>query len=287
MGWKTKEDSKIDPSSIKQYFTEIKLHVHCCRYWKLNEWDFNNLSFPFWRLYYNSMEGGEVIYKSQSYKLDKTKIILIPPYTSFSTCLKHSKADNISGNRIESQFELDTLHELGMIDHLFIHFNLGFQFDKINPGIYEFKIDDRLKKNIDDIRFSVIDSFQTIQYQRALAIYAIIMELVSIIPQSQWISKAIDFRIMKAIEYIEIAQRVKMAPNSFLRLFKAVTSSTLQQYIQNKRIEKAILMMHNEDSTIEEIAELNGFCDRYNFSKVFKRVVKMSPAQYRKQLSLS
>jgi AraC-like DNA-binding protein len=294
MGWKSNNDSKVDPSGIKQHFTDIGIKLHCCRYWKLNEWEFSDLSFPFWRLYYNSIEGASVSFKNKIVELTANKVVIIPPYTSFSTSLKPINTESLSGNRIASVEELSAISEMGMVDHLFVHFNLGFQHDHLFPTIFEFNVDSQTQKLLDEIRFSIIEQYTDLPFKLMLQIYSLILMLVSKISAESWKEKTSDNRVLKVINYIEInfknqltneilAEKATMSPNSFLRLFKTTTGFTLQQYLQNKRIEKAILMMHhNQDAAIEQIAEKCGFSDRHHFSKVFKRIVKVAPAQYRK-----
>jgi len=294
MGWKSNNDAKVDPSGIKQQFSDIGLRLHCCRYWKLNEWEFNDLSLPFWRLYYNSIEGAKVCFKNKVVELNAEKVILIPPYTPFSTSLKPIKTESLSGNRIASVEELIGIREMGMVDHLFIHFNLGFQHDHLFPFIFEFNVDNQTQILLDEIRFSIIEMYSDLPFKLMLQIYSLILMLVSKIPEECWKEKTTDNRVLKVINFIDInfkkplsneifAEKVAMSPNSFLRLFKATTGFTLKQYLQNKRIEKAILMMHhNQYAAIEQIAEECGFSDRHHFSKVFKRIVKVAPAQYRK-----
>ena len=297
MGWKSNSDVKVDPSGITQHFSDINLKVHCCRYWKLREWEFENLAFPFWRLYYNTKKGARVIFKEKTIELTAEKVLLIPPYTSFSTSLKQKKGDSLSGNRIHSTDEILLLDSLGMVDHLFIHFNLGFQYDHLHPTLFEFGVDDQIVKMLDEIRFSIIEQYKELSLQLSTLIYSLILLLVSKIPAENWNERTTDIRVLRVINYIDahfreplgneiLAQKAGMAPNSFLRLFKSTTGFTLQQYVQNKRIEKAILMMHNNEASIEQISERCGFCDRQHFSKVFKRIVKISPAQYQKSQAI-
>lgn len=293
MGWKYKQDLRIDPSYIKQEITTINLQVHCCRYWKLTEWELQDLSVPFWRIYYNTEWGAKVSFKNKLIELSSDKVLLIPPYTSFSTSLTEQKIDRINGNRILALEELSHLKDWGMVDHLFIHFNLGFQYDHLQPTIFEFDVDEPLQKLLDNIRYSIIDEHRHISFKQTLQIHSLITQLTDRIPSERWKEETTDSRVLKVIDYIDnhfpeplsndlLASKATMASNSFLRLFKLVTGSTLQQFVQNKRIEKAILMMHNQESTIDQIAEQCGFSDRQHFSKVFKRMVNIPPAQYRK-----
>lgn len=294
MSLKGNGELRVDPSNIKQDFVKINLSVHCCRYWKLTEWEYQNLSFSFWRLYYNSIDGATVHFKGNNVALNSTKVVLIPPFTSFSTSIKHSLNEGLKGSRIESLDELDRIKAEGAIDHLFIHFNLGIHFDQIKPGLFVFDVNHDLVQQIDKIRNTIIVLNQTIDNVQSLQIYALLLKLVARIDASNWIEKTSDTRVLKIINYIDkhysehlsnefLADLVSMASNSFLRLFKMEMGLTIQRYLQRIRIDKAIVEMHNSPVSIDTIAARCGFSDRHHFSKVFKRFTGMPPAQYRQQ----
>ncbi len=67
----------------------------------------------------------------------------------------------------------------------------------------------------------------------------------------------------------------------FHYLFKESTGKTLTAYITEKRIERAVSLLKDSDKSIAEIAYSNGFSSQSYFSKVFKRVVGMSPRESR------
>jgi AraC-like DNA-binding protein len=297
MAFKITTDLKVDPSVIKQHFAAINIKIHCCRYWKLSEWEFNNLSFPFWRLYYNTIGGASILYNHEVINLDESKVVLIPPHTPFSTSLIHSNSENLAGSRIESQEEYSLLQKLNMIDHLFIHFNLGFHHDRVQPGIFCFSASEQVKPLLDEIRLSTILNINNFGFRQTMLVYQLIIQLVSQLPKEKWEGRDIDARVMRVINYIDLhyannisndalGEIAAMATNSLLRLFKGSTGVTLQQFIQNKRIEKAIILMHNQGASIDQIADACGFSDRQHFSKVFKRMVSIAPAQYRKMQAI-
>ena len=67
----------------------------------------------------------------------------------------------------------------------------------------------------------------------------------------------------------------------FHYLFKESTGKTLTAYITEKRIERAVSLLKDSDISIAEVAYSNGFSSQSYFSKVFKRVVGMSPSELR------
>jgi AraC-like DNA-binding protein/quercetin dioxygenase-like cupin family protein len=68
----------------------------------------------------------------------------------------------------------------------------------------------------------------------------------------------------------------------FCRFFKKMTGRTALAYVNEYRIEKATVLLTKTDEPIGEIAESVGFDDLNYFSRVFKKVKKCSPGEYRK-----
>lgn len=73
-----------------------------------------------------------------------------------------------------------------------------------------------------------------------------------------------------------------LSPKYFSRLFKAHTGCTVTEYTQKLRISKACELLENSDAAIAEIAEKTGYSDIKYFTKLFRRLVGASPAEYRR-----
>ncbi|HKK63914.1 MAG TPA: hypothetical protein VJ951_15215, partial [Bacteroidales bacterium] len=128
-----------DPSEVVQDFQKIGINIQCCRYWWVGKWKHKRLSYPFWRLYYNFNKGARVFYKKQV-ALSPERLLLIPPFTPFSTDLESDSENDdygLEGGWIKSdKMEQEALQK-GYVLHLFIHFNLGYPHDTLQPGIYK------------------------------------------------------------------------------------------------------------------------------------------------------
>jgi len=85
----------------------------------------------------------------------------------------------------------------------------------------------------------------------------------------------------------ELAGRVGMNTNAFIRLFKQATGKPPQAYHTNLRLERACMLLSHTRRGIPEIAEETGFCDRYHFTNVFTRKRKLSPAAFRRMLAIN
>ena len=73
------------------------------------------------------------------------------------------------------------------------------------------------------------------------------------------------------------------SPFHLHRLFKAITNETLNAYIIRKRIERtAMMLIHNKEYSIADIADKYGFQNDSTFSRTFKKIYRQSPTEFRK-----
>jgi AraC family transcriptional regulator len=79
-----------------------------------------------------------------------------------------------------------------------------------------------------------------------------------------------------------IAAESGYSRNHFLRMFRAATECTPHQYFLRLRIEKAQSLMKDRSLRIIDIAESCGFTSQSQFSHVFRRVIGVTPRQYRR-----
>lgn len=59
------------------------------------------------------------------------------------------------------------------------------------------------------------------------------------------------------------------------------------EYIREKRIQRAIILLKNLSYSLTEIAYLTGFSDQSHFTKTFRNVIGSNPSSYRKNLMKS
>jgi len=293
-----KVPDKGDPSNIPQIFSGLNINLLCCRFWWLKNWESRNMSFPYWRIYWNKSYGGIISFAGKTIELTPNQVILIPPYTAFSSRLKEntipSSGYNLEGGRVgEGETETDLLSE-GAVLHLFIHFNLGLPYDFIAPQLFSFEVSHDLRMDLDELSFSLHQNNVQLSVQSSLLIYKIIILAVSQIPKEFWNLATTDQRILNVLRDIEdhiseeltnkrLAQVANMAVNSFARIFKEEIGIPPQQFVRERRVQKTSILLHHTTEPIEEIARLSGFCDRFHLARVFKEVTSYSPAQYRKQ----
>ncbi|MBR5507349.1 MAG: helix-turn-helix transcriptional regulator [Clostridia bacterium] len=100
-------------------------------------------------------------------------------------------------------------------------------------------------------------------------------------------------RIVPAINYIErnyseditvdfLAGLCNMSTSRFFPNFKKYMGETPVEYINDVRVGKAIVLMYDNNLSIEQISEMAGFKSSIYFRKIFKKKTGKTPTQYKK-----
>jgi AraC family transcriptional regulator len=80
----------------------------------------------------------------------------------------------------------------------------------------------------------------------------------------------------------QMAAVVRLSPYHFARQFKAATGLPPHQYVIARRVERAKqLLQGGTDRSLAEVAAWAGFSDQSQFSQHFKRLVGVTPGQFR------
>lgn len=284
-----------DPSTNKQSFMDVKLKILCCRYWLLNVWDCNDLAFPFWRIYWNKNYGGVIELNETTYHLVPNRIYIIPPFTSFSTRFNknsyYKEGIHVDGRSITTNDDDFELAKKSLL-HLFIHFNLGVPFDNVYPGIFTINMTDYLLEKFNYLIKSLKKENTNFYVTYTLQLQALVVQVLSNIGPELFKTLRQDERTLTAIRFIEnnitkkltnkiIATEVNMATNSFSRLFHEEMNTTLHKFLVKRKISHACKLLLNTNKSIEEVAYILAFSDRHHFSRVFKKVIGITPSLYK------
>lgn len=296
-----KVPDKGDPSDVLQLFPHFDLQLHCCRYWWLQQWEFKELSFPYWRIYHNSETGAVIIHEGKEYALTPDKLVMITPNTSYATRLyDHLIPDTgyaLKGGRVSAHNTEMQAPAEDCILHLFIHFNIGMPYDTLSPGVFVYDLNDHLKEKLQTIKKHLNYEHTRFSFHCSLSIQSLISDLLADLPESSWELITKDYRILEVLSHIEnnlhgeltneiLAQRARLATNAFTRLFASEIKLPPQKYVKKKRIDKACVLLHHSNLTIDQVATQTGFADRYHFSKIFKLITGLSPAKYKKEFGM-
>lgn len=265
-----------------------------------NKWNYKNVISPYFRIYYIDEGEGWINHANKVTRLVPGKLYIIP---SFTFC--HLQCDHFLSQYFVHFFEESTdgisLFEcnrkvIGM-DAMEVDVRNIKTLLKINPGRGINRSDDPLvyEKN------AYIRSYQELNNNASMATYletqGILLQLVARFLQSvDFITRESDpipSKILDTISFIQInmgkelsvdllAKRVRLHKDYFSRLFQKHTGERPLAYIHSKRIERAQYLMMTTDLSYAEISEQTGFETIQYFSKVFKKVALVTPAEYKK-----
>jgi AraC family transcriptional regulator len=83
------------------------------------------------------------------------------------------------------------------------------------------------------------------------------------------------------ISLVAMAQIAGVSPNHLVLLFTKVTGLTPHQYVLRGRIDGAKLYLKDEALSIGEVSRLTGFRTQGHFTKVFRKIVGVTPREFR------
>ncbi len=100
-------------------------------------------------------------------------------------------------------------------------------------------------------------------------------------------------RFAGLIEYIEscltnplknsdLARKCHMSEAHFVRSFINAFGQAPAKYVRERRIVRASELLVATDMSIEDVSEKCGFSNRFHFSRIFKQIIGLPPATYRR-----
>ncbi len=140
-------------------------------------------------------------------------------------------------------------------------------------------------------RFAGIDVAMQVARLNLIDWHAIGQQPFALLARSRQVDDAIIGRCQEWIahHYREAAPVAAMtrlsglAERTFKRRFEGATGMSPLEYTHTLRLEEAKQMLESTDQSIEAIAHEVGYEDAAFFSRLFRRKVSLSPAQYRRR----
>lgn len=85
----------------------------------------------------------------------------------------------------------------------------------------------------------------------------------------------------KPLTVDRLAQQAGMSPRNFARVFSAQTGMTPANYVETLRLDRAREVLESGEDSMEQVAEVSGFCSEDRMRRAFRRRFGISPIQYR------
>ncbi|WP_190930150.1 helix-turn-helix transcriptional regulator [Paenibacillus oceani] len=93
----------------------------------------------------------------------------------------------------------------------------------------------------------------------------------------KWIEENYD----KEFELDVLAQAVHLSPNHVSQLFRKVTGKTIIEWLTERRMKQACILLKTTTRSVQEIGEKSGWPNFNYFCYIFKKRMGMTPKQYR------
>ncbi len=162
--------------------------------------------------------------------------------------------------------------------------------------------DDSIRRLILDIqtyweRPQVMESTNTVDHTRSMLLQAITAQLLlrcgnayydgPRTTSSNYVNEAREYiqqNLDKELMIADISAQININPSYLETLFRKLTGLTIVEYINKQRVLKALTYLNSTDQSITDIGYLIGYNNRQHFTRMFKKIMGVSPGQYRKSL---
>lgn len=102
--------------------------------------------------------------------------------------------------------------------------------------------------------------------------------------QDAYVERAVEeiaARYVTSLNAEEVAHRLGISDGHLARLFKAKTGLTFSEYLTRYRMMRAVELLRDPTVRVGEVADLVGYRDQRHFSVLFRRLVGLTPTQFR------
>lgn len=260
------------------------------------DWNWKNVNSPFTRLYYVTEGSAQIELPDGIYTLSPKHMYFIPAFTIHTNICKsnfvhyylHIYEDHYSDNDWLDHWKFPVEIEATDLD-----LALFKRLCEINPLMTLQKSDPTTYDNNPTLMQNLIKNRQRAFCDKVESRGIVFQLLSRFFKQGQSKIEMEDNRIAKTVLYIrkhlnEAIELEKLAGISclskdhFIRLFKKELGTTPLQYINQKKIEKAQLLLITEELAVKEIAFQLAFDDYSYFNRLFKKTTGVTPQEYRR-----
>lgn len=282
-------------STFKHSFS--LLHVDYVKLYQ--NWNYNNVISPYYRLYYIDEGEGFISDHYGRLTLEPGNLYLIPSFTicnlncddylsQYFIQFFEESPDGISlfsNNRSVMKLPAEEI-DIALIKRL-LQSNPGRGINRSeNPEVYEkevyykeyLSLNNRMKPHL--------------AFENQGTLILLISKFLKLTNLKADETKSISSKILDTMSYVqlnlsknitvsELAKRVNQNQDYFSKQFLNHTGQRPLNYIHEKKIERAQYLITTTTKSFLEIALNTGFSNLPHFSKIFKQIVKVTPGEYR------
>nr|WP_129732381.1 AraC family transcriptional regulator [Parabacteroides goldsteinii] len=264
------------------------------------DWNYKNVNSPFARIYLVKEGVAKLHLQDRDHiqLLTPGHLYLIPPFTLhsyecddfYTLYYIHIYENPLSSQRILEDYIFPVEVEATRLDS-----ELVGQLAAINPGRNLKEYDPSNYDNSSTLMQNILLHTKNPAYT-VMETQGILLQLLShFMKEATHKYEITDNRIRKTIRHIrknidknitidELTEICCLSKDHFIRLFKEEMHTTPVQYINQKKIERAQLLIITDHHSIKDIAYTLSFENVSYFNRLFKRYTGMTPVLYKKKL---
>lgn len=266
-------------------------------------WNYQDVISPFYRLYLITKGKGKVYINQKGYELLPGQLFLIPKFAFHSyecdNFMEHYYIcffdETIGGKGISNPMKMNLQVEATAMDYSLMERFLALNPYKSLPAVDPKQYDNN--RNIytkeDGVSFSTFSNRVESSGILLQLFSRFITEECLLLPEANSLYEKLDVTIQYINKNLEqrisvstLADLMCITSDHFSKVFKRIIGMPPCEYIQLKRIERAQTLLLTSHMSIVEIAEKVGISNLSQFSRLFSKLVRCSPREYRiKQFS--
>lgn len=259
------------------------------------DWNWRNVNSPFTRLYYVTEGTARILLPTGIQELKPDHLYLVPSFTTHSYLCDthfvhyylHIYEDHQSESSILEDFSFPTEIPAGDLELPLIKRLCG-----INPTMQLPQSDPTSYDNNPTLIKNIIKNKQRTFCDKVESRGIVYQLMARFLKDAQPKAEINDDRIQKVLSYIRkniyktididsLAAISCLSKDHFIRLFKKEVNNTPLQYINQKKIEKAQLILITDSMPVKNISYLLAYEDHSYFNRLFKKLTRVTPQQYR------
>ena len=259
------------------------------------DWNWRNVNSPFTRLYYVTEGAARILLPTGIQELKPDHLYLVPSFTTHSYLCEthfvhyylHIYEDHQSESSILEDFSFPTEIPAGDLELPLIKRLCG-----INPTMQLPQSDPTSYDNNPTLIKNIIKNKQRTFCDKVESRGIVYQLMARFLKDAQPKTEINDDRIQKVLSYIRkniyktididsLAAISCLSKDHFIRLFKKEINNTPLQYINQKKIEKAQLILITDSMPVKNISYLLAYEDHSYFNRLFKKLTGVTPQQYR------
>ncbi|MDX2108615.1 MAG: AraC family transcriptional regulator [Verrucomicrobiota bacterium] len=267
---------------LRPFFKNINIKCLCAVMETIQPviWSGQSWCCDFWRIYYNRSAGASILVGNKGYPIDPESVLIIPAWVNFTT------------------------HTPLPLEHYFVHFCCNNLSKAMHTRIFPLPIYIPITPMVRHLLDSVqsVANAPHLEYDCAgFRILAFIHEIMGLVMEKlpretaalaflflsgrhrmAEVLDIIDRNLAEPLPNKRLARLIGVCPDRFIKKFSDTLGQTPSAYVQDARIRKVAELLTGTDYSIEAIAGMTGFSDRFYMTRVFTKITGKGPAAYRR-----